>query len=173
MRLGISEEIFIKNFPRAKNVFYTQLKEAISRKEIKYFPITTAINLVEKLLKKEHLKLGIVTGNIEKNGWLKLKSAGINHFSFGAFGDEVVERKDLVVHAIEKANSHFKTKFLPQEVVVIGDTVHDIHAGKVNGVVAIAVATGMTDTKDDLRKAGADVVVDALNDKEVLEFFGM
>ncbi len=52
-----------------------------------------------------------------------------------------------------------------ERVIVIGDTPHDIDCARVGGAISIAVATGGF-TVEELRAAGADVVVADLSDTE-------
>lgn len=49
------------------------------------------------------------------------------------------------------------------ETVMIGDTVHDMRMARAAGVAAIGVAWGYHE-RDDLRKAGADVVIETFDD---------
>jgi phosphoglycolate phosphatase-like HAD superfamily hydrolase len=45
----------------------------------------------------------------------------------------------------------------PEEVLVIGDTPHDVSSALDNGVIAVGVATGSF-SEDDLRQSGAQMV---------------
>ena len=167
--LGISKEDFDAKFDEAKEVFHTYLREAVQDGKVEYFPIKDAQRLVERLPDHQHISVGLVTGNVEKNGWLKLQSASLNrHFVVGGFGDTVVERVDLVKLAIQNASTHYGQEFLSEEIIVIGDTVHDIVAARGANVFALGVATGHTDTREMLHEAGADLVVDSLLDPQVL-----
>ena len=166
--LGISQADFDSKFDQAKTVFHEYLQEAVNDGKVEYFPISDAQRLVENLPNHPHISVGLVTGNVEKNGWLKLQSASLNrHFVVGGFGDTVVERVDLVKLAIQNASSYYGEEFLAEEIIVIGDTVHDIVAARGANVFALGVATGHTDTKEMLEAAGADLVVDSLLDERV------
>jgi phosphoglycolate phosphatase-like HAD superfamily hydrolase len=167
--LGISKNVFEEKFDEANGVFHEYLKDAIAQGFVQYFPIVDARSLVEKLPNNPHITYGLVTGNVEKNGWLKLQSAALEkHFEVGGFGDTVYERVDLVHIAIDRVSKHYQKSFLKDQIVVIGDTVHDIVAARGAGVYALGVATGHTDTKEMLEAAGADLVVDSLLDSRVL-----
>ncbi|MCA9513560.1 MAG: HAD hydrolase-like protein, partial [Myxococcales bacterium] len=52
-------------------------------------------------------------------------------------------------------------------VLVIGDTPRDVAAARAIGAACVAVATGWT-SADDLRAAGADVVVEHLEEAAAL-----
>jgi phosphoglycolate phosphatase len=120
--------------------------------------------LLEDLRKRQHITLGLLTGNYGPAAKLKLKAVNIQHdwFSVTAFGDEAITRPDLVELAI-KRYEQTKEKLHPQEVVVIGDTPRDVACAHAHGCVAFAVATGSWSVEQ-LQAARADVVVDTLND---------
>lgn len=170
-KYDISQKEVDKQFEEVKKIFHRHLKSAVDNKHIEYFPIAEAMTLVQKIAKLSHIHYGVLTGNIEPNAWVKLKSAGVEkHFSFGAFGDSVDERADLVKLAIDTARTHFKTHFPSEEIIVIGDTTHDISAGKAHGTKTIGVSTGITNTREQLKNAGADIAVESLMDETVLRF---
>ncbi len=171
---GVTDDaVFDANFSHAREVFHEALKESIGSGAILYRANTEAHELVKLLHAKREHYLGIITGNIEMNAWLKLTTAGMReYFSFGGFADEVNDRAELARHAVEKATKHFKQSFAPREVVIIGDTVHDIRCGKHIGATTIGVTTGLTNGYEDLVKEEADLVVDSLMDERVLHLLG-
>ena len=56
----------------------------------------------------------------------------------------------------------------PKEALVVGDTPHDIDAAHGAGAFAVGVATGHF-TKEELRDAGADYVLDSLEEELPLD----
>ena len=48
-------------------------------------------------------------------------------------------------------------------MIVVGDTVRDVHCAHENGSVCVAVTTGGS-SAEELRAAGADIVVEDLRD---------
>lgn len=104
-------------------------------------------------------KLGIVTGNIEATAKAKLKHAGLLEYfdprGFGC-GCDHPDRVEIARLALERAGN-------PQCRVLIGDTPRDVEAAKANGMVSIAVATGVFDFQA-LEKTGADYVFEDLSD---------
>ncbi|MBN2897398.1 MAG: HAD family hydrolase [Clostridia bacterium] len=85
----------------------------------------------------------ISTGNCEVGAWLKLKHAGIDHyFEHGGFGCGFTEREALVGYIITAMEQHYNVVFEKKDVVVIGDTPHDIVSGKHHLATTIAVLTG-------------------------------
>lgn len=121
--------------------------------------------LLEELRKRQHITLGLLTGNYGPAAKLKLKAVDIQQdwFSITAFGDEGVTRPDLVELAMKRYEELKGEKLQPQEVVVIGDTPKDVACAQAHGCVAFAVATGRWSVKE-LQATRADIVVDNLGD---------
>ncbi|HET9983931.1 MAG TPA: HAD hydrolase-like protein [Longimicrobiales bacterium] len=119
---------------------------------------------------KDDVLVGLLTGNLEQGAALKLRSAGLGaSFRFGAFGSDCERRDGLPAVAVERARSLAGREFAGADVVVIGDTPHDITCGQALGVRAIGVATGRHET-DALMEAGAHAAVaDLSNTDAVLE----
>jgi len=84
--------------------------------------------------------LGLATGNLEMNGWIKMERAGLREwFRFGGFSDNFPIRAELIGDAAKKARELAGPS---ATVCVIGDTPRDIEAAHANGLPVIAVATG-------------------------------
>ncbi len=104
-----------------------------------------------------------VTGNIAPVAQVKLAAWGLDaslDLTVGAYGTEDVSRAPLVVASRRRAEAKYG-RF--DEVLVIGDTVHDVAAALANNATAIGVASGSTGA-DELRAAGAHAVLDSLAD---------
>ncbi len=86
-------------------------------------------------------------------------------FDIGGYGSDDQVRATLVRLCRERAEAKHGVRFAAAEVLVIGDTPHDVAGALANGVTGIGVATGRS-TAADLRAAGADVVLDSLADVE-------
>ncbi|MGH7477879.1 MAG: HAD family hydrolase, partial [Longimicrobiales bacterium] len=99
--------------------------------------------------------VALLTGNIEPGAALKLRSVALaDRFAFGAYGSDSERRSELPALAVERARSHTGREFRGRDVVVIGDTPHDVTCGRALGVTAVGVATGRHDEAA-LRAAGA------------------
>ena len=109
--------------------------------------------------------LGLLTGNIPAGAALKLASARIDQSAFrlGAYGSDCEQRDGLPPVAVERALAATGLEFRGKDVIVIGDTPHDVTCGRALGVKAIAVATGSHEAPS-LHAAGADVVFEDLAD---------
>jgi phosphoglycolate phosphatase len=112
---------------------------------------------------------GLVTGNYTRAAPLKLRACGLDPawFEVNAFGDEGKTRPDLVALALKRCVETAGFAPDPRSVIVIGDTPFDVECAHAHGCVALAVATGLHDSAE-LRKTGADVVVEDLSDPKPL-----
>jgi phosphoglycolate phosphatase-like HAD superfamily hydrolase len=109
--------------------------------------------------------LGLLTGNLEAGARIKLTPFGLGkYFTEGAFGSDHEDRNRLLPIAIEKF-SRIGINAVPEKSVVIGDTPRDVTCAKIHGAHAIGVATGPYSV-DDLKEAGADLVLEDMSDKE-------
>lgn len=96
--------------------------------------------------------LGVATGNVRAGAEAKLAAAGLGaYFALGGYGNDSHLRAELVAAAIARGRQHGEVR----EVVVVGDTIHDISAARACGAIACAVTTG-SDSAEAL--AHADVV---------------
>ncbi|MHB8156859.1 MAG: HAD family hydrolase [Desulfocucumaceae bacterium] len=94
-------------------------------------------------LSKSPVLLGLLTGNIRQGAKAKLESLGLwKHFSFGAFADDSAVRKDLADIAVQRALELSGQIFAGKQIVIIGDTEHDINCGRHLGVKTVGVGTG-------------------------------
>lgn len=86
---------------------------------------------------------GLVTGNLTRIGWNKMRRAGLDEFfRFGEFGETAPTRAGLVRNAIRRAR---REGWIGKgaNISLIGDHVNDILAARANGVRSIAVCTGV------------------------------
>lgn len=117
------------------------------------------------------LPVGLATGNLMRGAELKLRRYGLwERFATGGFGDRSAERAHIVAVAIERLAAVSGADRRSAGAVVIGDTLHDVTAGRAAGARVLAVATG-TDGECALRESGADLVLPDLADTAtVLDF---
>jgi phosphoglycolate phosphatase len=121
--------------------------------------------LLRRSAEQKDVVQGIVTGNYSQAAPLKLRACGLDPgwFEVGAFGDDGRTRPDLVALALRRCVERFDWAPPPGNVIVIGDTPRDVECAHAHGCIAFGVATGRYGI-DDLRAAGADVVVRDLAD---------
>lgn len=122
-----------------------------------------ALGLVDALTCRDDVVIGILTGNPQSTARIKLQGAGFNltDFAIGAYGDESSVRSELVGFAIERASEFCGCQLDGQQIVIVGDTVRDVAAGKTVNALTIAVATG-GDPIEKLQGSEADYVFEDL-----------
>ena len=113
--------------------------------------------------------LGLGTGNFRRSGFIKLRHFGLDgYFDEGGFGEDSEDRGEVLAAGVARLRSRAPAA----EVVVIGDTPHDVQAARAIGARAVAVATGFA-TPAELETAAPDVLLQDLSSLEaVVEAFG-
>ncbi len=115
-------------------------------------------------LKTNKEYLGVISGNSEQPAGLILeKSRLLKFFPIQSFDDGKSNRKQILQRAINKAKNlgcDFK------KIIVIGDTLFDIEAGKSVKAFTVGVATGSCKLAD-LKKT-ADIAVASLKDYRLI-----
>ena len=87
--------------------------------------------------------LGLLTGNIRLGAEIKLRQAQLwDEFETGGFADDHEMRDQIAVAARDRGSRLLGKALSGDEVVVVGDTVHDIRCGRAIGAKVLAVATG-------------------------------
>ena len=107
------------------------------------------------------VEVGILTGNWEAPGRLKLELAQVDHerFSISAWAEDGVVRNDLVPVARARFREHHGAE--PTRIIVIGDTPRDIQCAHAHDAIGVGVATGIHSVEE-LRNAGADLAIENL-----------
>lgn len=158
----VVESKLIKVIERVESFF----KESVDKAEIRVLPGVR--ELLEKLKERNYI-LGVVTGNpegITQSILEKCKLKG--YFDIFVYGSEGKGRVELVGLAIAEAGRKFSTKFYGKDVVIVGDSIHDIDCGKPHGSITIAVTTGFY-SKEELMKHSPDYLFTDLTDSEILK----
>jgi phosphoglycolate phosphatase-like HAD superfamily hydrolase len=108
--------------------------------------------------------LGLLTGNFQAGARIKLEHFDLwRYFRCGAFGDDAADRNALVPFAVGRARECGLDHIDPADILVVGDTPHDVACALAVGAVPVAVATGGF-TSAQLRESGADTVFESLAD---------
>lgn len=113
--------------------------------------------------------VGLQTGNIRLGAEIKLRHYGLwHHFEVGGFGDDDEDRRRLTRIAFERAGRRLGCRLAPAEVVVVGDTPHDIDCAHALGARAAAVTTGGA-TREELAAHRPDWLVSDLTELSAAE----
>ncbi len=120
--------------------------------------------LLEELGAVDGLTLGLLTGNYRETGLLKIKAAGLDPeiFAVAAWGSDGRTLQDLPGVAIDRHATITGSRLTPDQVVIIGDTPHDVACARANGCWALAVATGPT-PRENLVASEPDLMVEDLS----------
>ena len=163
---GFFKEEIKERIKKLRNLSFKIYKENLKHEKLNLLP---GVSSLLRTLHENNVKLGIITGNIEEVGWIKLKQHGLDkYFKIGGFGSDSVERSECLEIAVKRAENYFKTRF--DKVFVVGDTGRDSDAAKKIGAITIDVATGIKDRFKDLKKANPDYVFENFkNYKKIAE----
>lgn len=87
--------------------------------------------------------IGLLTGNIRLGAEIKLRRFGLwENFHLGGFGDDHEDRNQIAVIARDRGRRVLRESLRGEQIVVVGDTPHDIRCGQAIGAKVLAVATG-------------------------------
>lgn len=131
------------------------------------FVLPGVAETLEAVAKIPSIVQSVLTGNIRPNAEAKLRLLG-NHaylldLDVGGYGSDDSARPRLVGAAQRKASEKYGVAFGPGSTVLVGDTERDVAAALEGGAMIVGVATGVT-SQDELRRAGAHVVLPNLTD---------
>ncbi|MEI6756985.1 MAG: hydrolase [Chlorobium sp.] len=163
---GLCEAEIAEKFDRAKQTYIEMFRTHSRPSDITL--MEGVRELLEELSARPELMLGLLTGNFEGSGRHKLLLPDINHFfPFGAFADDGENRNALPPVAVEKAYQLTGKKFTEENIIIIGDTEHDIACARVLNAKSIAVATG-TYSSQQLKKHNPHVLFENLSRTDVV-----
>jgi phosphoglycolate phosphatase len=163
---GLDERTIAAKFSRAKETYIEMFRTHAKPSDA--FLLEGIRELLQVLSEHSEVMLGLLTGNFEASGRHKLLLPEINHFfPFGAFADDAPTRNDLPAIAVEKARQISGTTFFNHDIIIIGDTEHDIACARVLNAKSIAVATGTYSTEE-LKKHHPHVLYENLGRTDVV-----
>jgi len=128
-------------------------------------------DLLSELARRPDLTIGLLTGNYPETGALKLQRGGIEpeRFEVRVWGSDSPHdppaREHLPPVGMERCAALRGHPLTGEQVVIIGDTAHDVSCALAHGCRVIGVATGSYSTSD-LTRAGAHLSVETLSDTE-------
>jgi len=110
-----------------------------------YVETTIGIEKLIKTLSQDNTyKLGLITGNFERNAYLKINTFDLGkYFTIGAFGNDHEDRNQLPLIAINRANKEARQQIYGlHNTLIVGDTKRDIECAHMNNLPVLTVATG-------------------------------
>lgn len=163
---GIPSDVATEKLPDLKSKMVEYAKE--HEKDIgEGLEVLPGVSSLLETLSLNNVPIGLVTGNLEDIGWMKMEGLGIHKYftvpNFGGFGSDHEDRGELVKIAAARAEECFPGGFDLR--VHVGDTPNDIRAAEYGGALAVGVCTGIY-PEEDLRKAsnGNAVILSNLKD---------
>ena len=118
--------------------------------------------------------VGVATGNVRAGARLKLASAGLSStfdLALGGFGCDAEPRAEIVRIAAERCAKSRGESLVGANLVVIGDTEHDVRAGRAVGARVVGVAMSAA-ARAELEAARADAIVSTCGDELVNAVWG-
>jgi phosphoglycolate phosphatase len=159
---GIPESEIRDRMPRMLEAYGAAFAASLPT-DASRFILPGVIPLLNELSGAGHF-LALYTGDSPAVARAVLDATGLGgYFPYRFCGTEVAARTDMIKQAAEVAARVTGREFKGKEIVVIGDSVRDIEAGRVQGALVIAVTTGRH-TRDQLAAAGPDYLFDTLAD---------
>ena len=154
-------------FARLRDEYIARLREEIAKPGEGVKGVMPGVReLLPRLQSRGDVVLGLLTGNFEQGARLKLEHFDLwRYFQCGAFGDDAADRNALVPFAVERARGCGAGDVPYEQVLVVGDTPHDVACADAVGAVPVAVATGNYSVQQ-LRETGAQIVLEDLSDTE-------
>ncbi len=111
--------------------------------------------------------LGLLTGNIRLGAEIKLRHFGLwDVFQVGAFAEDGEDRADIARRARERASRFLSTQLDGHEIIVVGDTPHDVRCARAISARALAVLTGGA-TRKQLQADNPDWLVQDLREVQL------
>lgn len=166
---GISEKIIWEKFESLQQEMTKEMVVRLRQRDHDVQPCPGAHHLINRLATHNEAALGLLTGNFRETANLKLQAAGFDPsvFQLGAYGGEAKERSDLPLLAIQRAYDLIGMMFTQHQIVIIGDTSHDVLCGESVGARSIAVLTGWED-RELIQAAGPDYLFEDLTDTKAI-----
>jgi len=123
---------------RFRDRYMDELAAALRGARLTVLPGVRAV--LDTLVQRHDVVLGLGTGNFRATARLKLSAAGLDtYFADGGFADDAEERAAVIAAGAQRLLRGVEGR---ATVWVVGDSPHDIAAARANGLYVAAVATG-------------------------------
>jgi phosphoglycolate phosphatase-like HAD superfamily hydrolase len=130
------------NFQRFFNAYVAHLRELMRGCRGEVCPGVVEFIAQLRALSPPPL-IGLLTGNIRAGAEIKLRHFQLwDLFPVGAFADDHEDRNEIAVVARERGSRALREPLRGEDILVVGDTAHDIRCARAIGARVLAVATG-------------------------------
>jgi phosphoglycolate phosphatase-like HAD superfamily hydrolase len=162
---GIAGEALEAGIPKTIDLYLGYFEAALpGMKTARLLP--GARELLQALAGRPDVRTGLLTGNVERGARLKLRHFDLEpyfDFAISCFGSDDGDRYRLPPLALARARRAFGPAVEPADLVIVGDSEHDVLCARASGARAVAVATGWTPIEE-LRALRPDVLLSDLAD---------
>ncbi|MCI0341019.1 MAG: HAD family hydrolase [Planctomycetales bacterium] len=132
-----------RGLPRFWDAYVGRLRQELAVPDPRRRVMPGVIALLDALRSREGVRVGLLTGNIERGAWAKLEAFGLaNYFETGGFASDHSDRSEIARIARERAGSRFGRSYPAEEVAVVGDTDLDVRCARANGFRAVIANSG-------------------------------
>ncbi|HEU4401479.1 MAG TPA: HAD family hydrolase [Candidatus Polarisedimenticolia bacterium] len=124
--------------------------------------------ILEALARRPEARTALLTGNVLEGARLKIGHFGLTgyfDFSLSCFGSDDADRYRLPAIALRRARQALGDGFSGGQLVLVGDSEHDVLCGRSVGARSVAVCTGWTPVET-LRAHRPDALLEDLSDTE-------
>jgi phosphoglycolate phosphatase len=161
---GVSEAEAREHHDRFRASYAGHLRARLAAGQLAW-PLPGVPELLAALAARAAPAVGLLTGNYPETGEIKLRAAGLSmeHFRVAAWGCDGEHRRELVPVALRRFTEVTGRTARAGEVVIVGDTPHDIDCAAAHGCRSLGVATGAHGVAE-LEACGATRAVADLSD---------
>jgi phosphoglycolate phosphatase-like HAD superfamily hydrolase len=141
--MGMSQKEALRKLPDVRAAYLDRLERDLRVEKMRLLPGVG--DLLDALVLRDDVALGLLTGNWEHGGRIKIGRYNLNrYFPFGSFGDDALDRNDLPPIALARAKQTHNRNFSARDTVIVGDSLLDVACAHAHGIRCLAVATGKT-----------------------------
>jgi phosphoglycolate phosphatase-like HAD superfamily hydrolase len=172
--IGVPSERYAAARERLQWTFLRELRAELARHEPRRRVLPGVGALLDELAARGHVRMGLLTGNLEEGARLKLQALGLDgYFPGGGFSSDHPDRREIARIARDRLSTLAGLEFAAGDVVVVGDTEHDVDCARANGFRAVAVCHGPVPRRE-LERARPDAILDDFLDRpRALDAFGV
>jgi phosphoglycolate phosphatase len=163
-RHGVAGAALEAAIPESIRLYLTYFAERPSLDQARLLPGVP--DLLKAIASRPDARMALLTGNVEQGARLKLGVFGITglfDFSLSCFGSDDADRYRLPALALERARRQVGPEVAGRQLVLVGDSEHDVLCGRSIGARAVAVCTGWTPVHV-LRSLRPDALLEDLSD---------
>jgi phosphoglycolate phosphatase-like HAD superfamily hydrolase len=164
---GVEGEALQAGVPEVIRLYLRYFEEALPRlKGARLLPGVR--ELLGRLAGRDGVRTALLTGNVQAGARLKLGHFGLERFfefAISAFGDDSADRYRLPALALARARRTLRADLSGRQLILVGDSEHDVLCGREVGARSVAVGTGWT-AVETLRALAPDALLDDLSNTE-------